>query len=155
MIKKTRLTVPIETVRAASVSETYIPWLKNFDESDEFLQKCVNNGVPLRTSCAIDESVIQVLIAAGVKPDVPAMECGTDKINPGKAFMIWDVQRHMHRERAIIRSFLVDTGATGSLSFTDVESYLKTITPHTSRSQWLKATQLCADPGMALYRSLC
>lgn len=56
-IHKTRLTVPLETVRMASLSDTYLNWAKSFDDSDEFLRRCVNNGVPLRTGTAIDQSI--------------------------------------------------------------------------------------------------
>jgi site-specific DNA-cytosine methylase len=98
-IRRTRLTVPIETVRAASVSETYMDWIKQFDRSDEFLRKCINNGVPLRTSCAIDESVIRALITAGSKPDMPASATAIQTDKSSWAHTIWDVQKHRQRER--------------------------------------------------------
>ena len=60
-VEYTRLTVPIETIRIASLSDTYLAWIKKFSMSDEFMRKCVNNGVPLRTSSAIDECVIKFL----------------------------------------------------------------------------------------------
>ena len=71
-IDTTRLTVPIETVRAASLSDTYRLWLQQFDDSDETLQLMVNNGVPLRTSTIIDKAVIATLQLAGVEYDIPA-----------------------------------------------------------------------------------
>ena len=52
-VEYTRLTVPIETIRIASLSDTYLAWIKKFSMSDEFMRKCVNNGVPLRTSSAL------------------------------------------------------------------------------------------------------
>ena len=60
-IEYTRLTIPMETIRIASLSDTYLTWIKKFSKSDEFMRKCVNNGVPLRTSSAIDECVIKFL----------------------------------------------------------------------------------------------
>jgi hypothetical protein len=57
-VEYTRLTVPIETIRIVALSDTYLAWIKKFSTSDEFMRKCVNNGVPLSASSAIDEFVI-------------------------------------------------------------------------------------------------
>ena len=71
-ISQTRLSVPIETVSMASLSSTYLDWIRNHTNSDDTLRLLVNNGVPLRTSMAIDISVINTLKQAKTKPDVPA-----------------------------------------------------------------------------------
>ena len=57
----TRLTVPIETVRAAALPEDYLQWCQSFNAEDTFLQKCVNNGTPDRTSYAIDRQIYDIL----------------------------------------------------------------------------------------------
>ena len=44
-VEYTRLTVPTEAIRIASLSDTYLTWIKKFSTSDEFMRKCVNNGV--------------------------------------------------------------------------------------------------------------
>ena len=82
-IKQTRLTVPVETIRMASLSQTYLQWLRQFSSSDCFLRLCVNNGVPMRTSTIIDQSVIQVLQKAGIKPDIPASHADSPCNCPG------------------------------------------------------------------------
>ena len=42
-ISQTRLTVPIETVRMASLSSTYLDWIRNYTNSDDTLRLLVNN----------------------------------------------------------------------------------------------------------------
>ena len=66
----TRKTIPIETVRIASLCSQYKEWVESFDASDSFLRKCVNNGVPLRTACAVLDAVHAVLVRAGVPHDI-------------------------------------------------------------------------------------
>ena len=66
-----RMTVPVETMHAASVHESYHDeFVKHHCDDECFLRKCVNNGIPVRTSVAIDSAVIAVLQSAGVPYDV-------------------------------------------------------------------------------------
>jgi site-specific DNA-cytosine methylase len=127
-INQTRLTVPVETVRMASLSQTYLQWLRQFSSSDCFLRLCVNNGVPMRTSTIIDQSVIQVLQKAGIKPDIPASHADSPCNCPGQCGDMTacstqnkNQKAHRHNEYDYVRSQLVDTGATGSLNYTDIE----------------------------------
>ena len=60
-IGDTRLMVPIETVRAASLMEDYMEWCSTFKQGDEFLRECVNNGVPCMTCYSIDKSIMEYL----------------------------------------------------------------------------------------------
>ena len=65
-ISGTRLATPTETVRAASLDDTsYQQWTESFavfgSDTDVFLRLCVNNGVPLRVSVAIDSVVANLL----------------------------------------------------------------------------------------------
>jgi site-specific DNA-cytosine methylase len=134
-IRQTRLTTPIETVRIASLSETYLHWIRQIVDNDDslrhtidsdiLLRQCVNNGVPLRTSMAIDESVIRLLQAAGVKPDIPATADTTVTVDAAQ--LIWDIQQHEENDRTFIRSMLVDTGASGSLNYVDIERALQQV----------------------------
>ena len=139
-INQTRLTVPIETIRMASLSQTYLAWVTKILQQtscgaiDSTIRRLVNGGVPLRTSTAIDQSVIQLLQQAGIQPDVPAshqdeatalgmaLVTETDTY-PGHTAMKAD----MHIP--YIRSMLIDTGATGSLNYIDIESRLLNATP--------------------------
>ena len=132
-VTHTRLTTPIETVRMASLSESYLKWLQQFDTQDSTLRRLVNNGVPLRTSTAIDQTVISLLQQAGIKHDVPAnmtekcrclSQCGHEI--PNRAAMACDSQCEWSDEiHAYIRSMLVDSGASGSLNYTDIEQCLQ------------------------------
>jgi hypothetical protein len=86
-VEYTRLTVPIETIRIASLSDTYLTWIKKFSTSDEFMRKCVNNGVPLRTSSAIDECVIKFLDDSKISHHLILVEnerCDLCLLNPMK-----------------------------------------------------------------------
>ena len=121
-IENTRLTIPIETIRIASLSDSYLTWVRKFSTDDEFMRKCVNNGVPLRTSSVIDECVIQFLEDSKVPRDVPSSDTGQEmrsmasQSNRGP-----DVES---KHGSVIRSMLVDTGASGSLNFMDIEENL-------------------------------
>lgn len=109
----TRLCTPVETVRAASLSdhntEGYQQWAVQFTNGDQhnFLRKCVNNGVPQRTSVAIDTQVLRVLKVARARHDTPTAKWVS---------LCW--------EHKAMRSMLFDTGANGSINFRDVEPWL-------------------------------
>ena len=77
------MTVPEETVRAASLPSDYrdlsdmAHTQSNCDchrgeDKDTFLRRCVNSGIPLRVGSAIDAQVIRILTDAGIRKDVPA-----------------------------------------------------------------------------------
>jgi hypothetical protein len=78
----TRLTTPKETIAIASLPDDYEHLVDECDvyecrchkgeTRDQFLRRCVNSGVPMRTSVAIDEEVRALLRAAGVRPDARA-----------------------------------------------------------------------------------
>ena len=75
-IVETRLTVPTETLRAASLHEESYTELaqKHFCRKtlgmslDMFIRELVNLGVPVQTSKAIDQQVLNVLKKAHVRP---------------------------------------------------------------------------------------
>ena len=68
----TRLAAPIEAIRFASLSDSYYAWIRqNFNSCvpsirrdgraitlDEFIFMSVNNGIPMRTSYAVDSNVM-------------------------------------------------------------------------------------------------
>ena len=81
------MTTPQETVRCASLPDDYTEFIEGCqkikscechkgENKDDFLRRCVNNGVPIRTSHAIDMAVFKVLTRAGVSPDVIGTEHG-------------------------------------------------------------------------------
>ena len=58
--------------------------------NDQFVRRCVNNGVPVRTSMSIDMKVMQVLKSAGLEPDVCGTSGGPQSIHeasPGQSYM--------------------------------------------------------------------
>ena len=108
-IKRTRLTVPVEFNQAASNPDDYLPWCSAFAPSnvDEFVLRCINNGVPQRTSSAIDEHVMRILVVAKSRQSSkdPIMAC-----------LSW--------QSNTIRKMLFDTGANGCINFRDVEQWM-------------------------------
>ena len=58
--------LPIEAVRVASLHQSYLEWVKQFDWKDEFVFECVNMGIPCMTAGAIYASVHAMLEKAGV-----------------------------------------------------------------------------------------
>jgi site-specific DNA-cytosine methylase len=85
-IGSTRLTVPVETCRIASLPHDYQDFVAQHDNTDTFLRTCVNMGVPLRTSTAIDEAVHSMLQRANVPFDT-----GQDNL-PTKEAMYVDIK---------------------------------------------------------------
>ena len=126
-IEGTRLTTPLEAVRIASLPADYQEFVAEFDDSNEFLFRCVNMGVPLRTSSAIDIQIHSLLVQAGVQFDIDV-----DNV-PGRG-AIFD-QAHAanvlnHKSPwagllSSIRSIQFDTGANGTFMYTDVEPYME------------------------------
>lgn len=125
-IVETRLTTPVETVRIASLPEDYMQWCKSFREDDRFLRECVNMGVPLRTSCAIDDCIHAKLIAAGVPFDMHV----TDDVADLAAQQKFRSSVDSYPQSWVglynkIRSIKVDTGATKTFLYTDVEPWME------------------------------
>ena len=74
-ISKTRMAIPTETLRAASLEEGYRKWARKFYNCkklsmshDQFLRELVNLGIHMCMGTAIDIKVNSCLIEAGVKP---------------------------------------------------------------------------------------
>ena len=117
-IRRSRLTVPVGTVRAASLPDgtehNYQDWCSKFatGDRDDFLRGCVNDGVPLRVGTAIDACVMAVLQLAE-KRELNKTECW--------ASLAW--------QHGAVRSTLFDTGANGSINFRDVEPDLMNAKP--------------------------
>ena len=108
-ITKTRMVVPTETVRAASLPHDYENFVKAFAEGDEddFLRRCVNNGVPIRSGVSIDSAIKKVLMRGIQRLDEPR-----------------EVYCSLIALEEAIRSMCFDTGANGSLNHRDVESHM-------------------------------
>ena len=55
----TQLAVPIESSRMASLSDSYIEWCSPFFDSRDpvNITTCINNGIPMRTCCAVDSAI--------------------------------------------------------------------------------------------------
>ena len=115
-IFRTRLTTPRETLRMASLPNSYDEWIRSFQNDDRFLRKAVNNGVPLQTSYAIDMAIKQVLIEA-IRPDIPVTVH-----SPIKSTIYADLAQPSINHG--IRSMMLDTGASSCLNYCDIESHL-------------------------------
>jgi site-specific DNA-cytosine methylase len=129
-IKRTRMTVPVEYNRAASNPDDYVNWCSSFANGnvDEFVLKCINNGVPQRTSCAIDEQVMRILqIAKSREKGAKIMACAAWKHQP-------------------IRNMMFDTGANGCINFRDVERWMLEATE--SNTKVTVANKQCMEVGL-------
>ena len=104
-IRRTRLTTPAETLRAASLNEASYERLaqRQFNRKsigmsfDMWLRELVNNGVPLGTGRAIDRAVSDALLRANVPPQdrfestvdsipVGAMGAGSNDVDDGLTY---------------------------------------------------------------------
>ena len=70
-ITHTRMTAPVETVRMASLPQSYLSWVRSHSKHDSFLHQCVNAGVPLRTGTILVRSVVDMLTACNAVPYSP------------------------------------------------------------------------------------
>ena len=66
-----RKTTKNEARKIASLPESYIPWMSQFDPSDSYMYECINMGVPIMTAEALNESVISVLKQANQPETTP------------------------------------------------------------------------------------
>ena len=65
------MTAPVETVRMASLPQSYLSWVRSHSKHDSFLHQCVNAGVPLRTGTILVRSVVDMLTACNAVPYSP------------------------------------------------------------------------------------
>ena len=113
-ITRTRLTTPGEYVKAASLCDEYLEWCKSFADGDvdKFAMLCINNGVPQRTSNAIDSQVLKILQKAEMAVKLP------QEIHISAMFT-----------SQTVRQMLIDTGANGTVHFLDCDSFLQDCRP--------------------------
>ena len=69
-IYRTRKTTIVETCRIASLSISYLQWLRSKGYTDRFIRKLINNGVPCMTATAIDMECANIL-SKTFRADVP------------------------------------------------------------------------------------
>jgi len=103
-INARRRKVPEETVAMASLMPDYKDFAKAFNRTNEHLWKCVNQGWPLRMGTAIMTTVHEKL------NQMMTVKTQPEKHEAHGAFMI-ENESIVFNE--LIRSILVDTGATG------------------------------------------
>ena len=103
----TRLAVPIETVRMASLSDSYLQWAYQFKHSPGFLRECVNNGIPNQICYAVDKAVMLVLQQTEDNSVTAALATSTPAV----------------------RSAMLDTGSNLRLMHTDIEPQLQQAQP--------------------------
>ena len=68
-----------DTSRARGFPDDYIPFLKQFDSSEEFIIKCLGNAATQGFMLAIDRSVHDLLQSAGVSHDIYATAHATEQ----------------------------------------------------------------------------
>ena len=137
VLDRTRLTVPVETVRAASLPADYLSWCLLFNDGDEgeggrHLRECVNMGVPVRTACAINECIRIVLLQASVPLDVQEvtlLAAAEDLHLELVAHQATELTSDALMQQNKVRKIRVDTGATSTFMFTDIEPFLEDTTP--------------------------
>ena len=140
------MTVPVETMHAASLHESYQSDLvQPVNDDHDFLRKCVNNGIPVRTSTAIDQAVYAVLQQAGVEYD-------SDKEH------IHDIDTATYAYRAevnrgpmanehepIVRCLHVDTMANATFLTPDLSPYMIDKTACTVKIQVANSQSMSAQ----------
>lgn len=137
-VGETRLTTPVEAVRIASLPAWFETTIRDVHDTDQFVFKSVNNGIPARTATVIDEAVMRVLVA--VEANVHLIMTGS---NESKSYVDTDnakrvfsaVSRQMARSDQFAmrirkpnkrkRSSMLDTGANISLFEREVECYMR------------------------------
>ena len=122
-IGATRLTVLEEAISVASLPHWFQEVIEEVNGDSRFLFRSVNNGIPARTSTAIDLSVMNVLQMAKAK----LQECDlARKVYAAVARQVQRAAANAFRVRVKRkRSAMVDTGANQSMFHRDVEGYMK------------------------------
>jgi site-specific DNA-cytosine methylase len=122
-IGATRLTVPTEAVRVASLPKWFQTTIEDVNDDDRFLFRGINNGIPARTSTAVDLAVMNVLQMAKAK----LQECDVAKnVFAAVARQFHSAGKYAFRMRAKRgRSALLDTGANHSMFHRDVEPFMR------------------------------
>lgn len=150
-LTRARLTTPLECVRLASLPDTYLDAIREIDDDDSFVFKCVNMGVPLRTAHDIYNNVKEVLeVYSNMNADTTEYTLGgsaNSARDPSPC--ITDTYRYCEQHRVcmaseitalntsigdkpcseglsdVVRSMLVDSGCDHTLGFTDLDPSLR------------------------------
>lgn len=131
----TRLMVPVETCRAASLPCDYQAWCNSFNSGNEkhddrHLRECVNMGVPVRTACAVNAVIHSVLVAAGIPFDVyPSTPSQAEAVFAMQEAAAMRIEAKDVGSSVKVESIKVDTGATTTFMGPGVEPYLRNPTP--------------------------
>ena len=132
-LTRTRLTVPVETVRIASLPADYQTWCYSFNSGDKIdddrhLRECVNMGVPVRTACSVNEAIQAVLVAAGI----PRATSGSDSraqaanlLMESSALLVEHAGSSPVHGDGKVRRIQVDTGASSTFVFMDAEPFMQ------------------------------
>ena len=174
-ILKCRMTVIIEWLRAASLDElSYLEWVTRFhDENvsdqlrDQWVRECVNMGVPMCTSVAIDKAIWKVLEKAGIKPADPDPHCLGAPVSYGleafialsgetttcvmeEAFSRYDPKDHhialvCNEEDYKAKTGVADTGCTNLLMHNDINKFLVNPKPANTRYRIANNSFMVAD----------
>ena len=132
----TRMTCPLESVRLQGLPDDFLEWYYSLPlehtehERDNNLRSSVNSGIPLRTSTAIDASVHAMLIRCNIPFDIneSAMprqhaHVARDKMRAMDNYINKQLPAWLGPENRI-RRITLDTGATNTFLYTDIETAL-------------------------------
>ena len=138
---RTRMLLPVETVRAASLPEDYLEWCIGFNsgqviDDDRYLRECVNMGVPVRTACAINDAIHTVLVAAGIPRDVQGSD---ERAQAATVIMAMGARQLEQAGRGVLKqkvqSIVVDTGASKTFLDVEAEQYMENTRASQARIQ--------------------
>ena len=108
-----RLKTINESMAIASLPDDYRQFTLEVHDDDKFTRKYINNGVPMQTGTAIALQVYnhldQCRLRQAPSPTVKEAIIGASKISTTQ------------HDAPILRSMMLDLGASGSLNYTDVE----------------------------------
>ena len=111
-----RLKTINESMAIASLPDDYKQFTLEVHDDDKFTRKCINNGVPMQTGTAIALQVYnhldQCRLRQSPSPTVKEAIIGASKISTTQ------------HDTPILRSMMLDLGASGSLNYTDVEQHM-------------------------------
>ena len=121
----TRMTVPTEAVRIASVTAGYEEYCKQFDDSDAFLFRSVNNGIPMRTCTAVDNQIMRVIEMCMIQPCNALLAWQVSKQSTEVHDLSYNQRAFSVVQRKRKRSCAIDSGANISLFYDDLYDQMR------------------------------
>ena len=99
-----------------SLPDDYRQFTQEVHDDDKFTRKCINNGVSMQTGTTIALQIYNHLVQCRLR-QAPASTVTEAIIGASK------ISTTQH-DAPIIRSMMLDLGASGSLNYTDAEQHM-------------------------------